>query len=82
MTKELKTRRQLETLIMQAAANSGKRADLESVCVVGPFPPSFGDWQLGAFKAKGNATALSPECETELAAIVLRLRQGCYLEGD
>ncbi len=74
MAKEVKTATQLQDMIMQAAAASGKCGDLKGVQILGPIPRPRSNWDIST--DSGHPTApLSGPCSIELQKIVYALQE-------
>jgi hypothetical protein len=81
MVKEMKTRKELEDIVMLEARTSGKCDDLESVFVVGPLDRDIQIWDIGA-PSTHSTKLVSATCLIELNQIVARLQMQYDLTGD
>jgi hypothetical protein len=72
MAKEMKARKELADLVMREARASGKCADLQSVCVIGPVNRGHSNWGIGT-SSDGPNLASGP-CRIKLNVIVGRLQ--------
>jgi hypothetical protein len=81
MAKEMKTRKELQEIIMQEARASGKCDDLETVLVVGPLDRGYANWDIGA-PSTHSTNLVSARCLIELNEIVGRLQTQYDLKGN
>lgn len=78
--KEMKTRKELEDIVMREAKAGGKCNDLQSVVILGPLDRGYSNWDVGT--ASNHPTNLvSPGCRIELNMIVGRLQMQYDLSG-
>ena len=81
MAKIMKTRAQLEEMMMDEARKSGKCADLISIVISGPHIGRSANWDFGEYWEHGP-TIGSSACRVELQMIVGRLQQQFDLSED
>jgi hypothetical protein len=79
MAEELKSRGELQELVLQEARKSGKCADLAGIVVTGPFPSREFNWDI---LRSPRAALGSDDCLKEIEGIVRRLQPLFELSGD
>jgi len=78
MTKTLKTRSELEKLLLNEARQSGRCLGLADIFVTGPHPERAVTWGFGVASTERSTC----ECGIELRAIADRLQSEFDLSGD
>jgi len=82
MAKEIKTRKELQEIVMREARTGGKCGDdLRSVIILGPLARVRSNWDI-ATSSNHPTKIVSAECRTELNMIVGRLQAQYDLSGD
>lgn len=78
MAKILKTRSELEKLLLNEARQSGRCLGLADIFITGPHPERAVTWGFGIASTERSTVA----CECELRAIADRLQSEFDLSGD
>jgi hypothetical protein len=80
MTKILKTRSELEKLLLNEARQSGRCLGLADIFITGPHPERAVTWGFGI--ASTDRSTVACECGIELRAIADRLQSEFDLSAD
>jgi hypothetical protein len=79
MAKELKTRAELQGLMLEEARKTGKCAELTGIVITGPFPSREFTWDI---MRQPRAALGSDDCVKEIDNILRRLQLMFELSGD